>query len=84
MTYLREFKKTDWVSLNGAGVLPEFHGRGGNVLLYDEMAKTFQQNEQFVHAELTQVAESAVQMRKDLISMGGLAYKNHRVFTKKI
>lgn len=81
---LREFKKTNWVSLNGAGVLPEFHGRGGNVLLYDEMARTFQQHEQFIHAELTQVAESAVQMRKDLISMGGLAYKNHRVFKKKI
>lgn len=80
----REFKKTNWVSLNGAGVLPEYHGSGGNVLLYDEMAKTFKDYDQFIHGEFTQVAESAVQMRKDLISMGGKAYKNHRVFRKTI
>ncbi len=81
---MREFKRTRWVSLNGAGVLPEYHGSGGNILLYDEMAKTFGGFEQFIHAELTQVAESAVQMRKDLINMGGRAYKNHRVFRKSI
>jgi hypothetical protein len=81
---LGEFKRTNWVSLNGAGVLPEYHGSGGNVLLYDELANTFRDYNQYVHAELTQVAESAVQMRKDLISMGGRAYKNHRVFRMKI
>ncbi len=81
---MREFKKTNWVSLNGAGVLPEFQGRGGNILLYDELVKTFRQYDQYIHGELTQVAETAVQMRKDLISMGGKAYKNHRVYIKKI
>ena len=79
-----EFKRTKWVSLNGAGVLPEYHGSGGNVLLYDEMAKSFKDYDQYIHGELTQVAETAVQMRKDLISMGGSAYKNHRVFRIKI
>jgi len=79
-----EFKRTKWVSLNGAGVLPEYQGSGGNVLLYDEMAKTFKDYDQYIHGELTQVAETAVQMRKDLISMGGRAYKNHRVFRIKI
>jgi len=81
---MREFKKTNWVSLNGAGVLPEFQGRGGNILLYDELVKTFRQYDQYIHGELTQVAETAVQMRKDLISMGGKPYKNHRVYIKKI
>jgi hypothetical protein len=76
-------KRTKWVSLNGAGVLPEFHGRGGNALLYAEMEKTIQEYN-FEHAELTQVAETAVQMRQDLITAGGKAYKNHRVYHKKI
>ena len=80
---MREMKKTQWVSLNGAGVLPEYHGRGGNALLYDEMENTIH-NYNFVHAELTQVAETAVQMRQDLINLGGKAYKNHRVYYKKI
>jgi hypothetical protein len=80
---LREMKRTNWVSLNGAGVLPEYQGRGGNALLYSEMDKTIHDYD-FVHYELTQVAETAVQMRKDLISVGGKAYKNHRVYHKHI
>jgi len=80
---LREMKRTKWVSLNGAGVLPEYQGRGGNALLYAEMENTIQEFH-FEHFELTQVAETAVQMRKDLFSVGGKAYKNHRVYFKHI
>jgi hypothetical protein len=80
---LREMKRTRWVSLNGAGILPEYHGRGGNALLYEEMNKTIH-DFGFEHFELTQVAETAVQMRKDLINVGGIPYKNHRVYFKHI
>ena len=38
----------------------------------------------YKHADLTQVAESAVQMRADLENVGGVAYKNHRVFIKQL
>ena len=80
---LISLKKTDWVSLNGAGVLPEYHGRGGNALLYYEMEKTLK-DFGFQYWELTQVAESAVQMRKDLTMAGGDFYKTHRVYHRKI
>jgi GNAT superfamily N-acetyltransferase len=80
---LLESKRTRWIALNGAGVLPEFQGRGGNALLYSEMEKTMREFN-YLHADLTQVAESAVQMRKDLENVGGVAYKNHRVFIKDI
>lgn len=80
---LLEMRRTQWISLNGAGILPEFHGRGGNALLYSEMEKTVR-NYQFKHADLTQVAETAVQMRKDLENVGGKPYKNHRVYSKFI
>jgi hypothetical protein len=78
-----EIKRTKWVSLNGAGVLPEYQGMGGNALLYVEMEKTLH-DFQFEHADLTQVAETAVQMRHDLENVGGKAYKNHRVYQKQI
>ncbi len=78
-----EIKRTKWVSLNGAGVLPEYQGMGGNALLYVEMEKTLH-DFQFEHADLTQVAETAVQMRHDLENVGGKAYKNHRVYQKSI
>jgi GNAT superfamily N-acetyltransferase len=80
---LLEKRRTDWISLNGIGILPEFQGVGGNALLYSEMEKTVHEYD-FKHADLTQVAETAVQMRHDLENLGGKAYKNHRVYFKDI
>jgi len=81
--YLQELKKTKWISFNGVGVLPEFHGRGGNALLFNEIHKTAQAHH-FEYGELTQIAETASQMRKDLENLGVKPYKNHRIYGKKI
>ncbi len=80
---LLEMRRTEWVAINGAGVLPEFQGRGGNALLYLEMEDTIREAG-FRHADLTQVAESAVQMRRDLETVGGVPYKNHRVYARNL
>ncbi len=80
---LIEMKRTKWIALNGAGVLPEYHGRGGNALLYAEIEKTIHEFG-YQHADLTQVAESAVQMRSDLENVGGIPYKNHRVYIRDL
>ena len=76
---LLEMRQTKWLALNGAGLVPEFHGVGGNAFLYAEMENTIRER-QFEHADLTQVAETAVQMRHDLENVGGKMYKNHRVY----
>jgi hypothetical protein len=81
---MREIKRTHWIAFNGMGILPEYQGHGGNAILYSETEKILQSAERFEHADLTQVAETAVQMRQDLINLGGKPYKNHRVFVKKI
>ena len=80
---LLEMRRTKWVALNGAGILPEFQGRGGNALVYSEMEKTIQEFN-FEHADLTQVAETAVEMRSDLENLGGKPYKNHRVYRRNL
>ena len=79
-----EMRRTDWIALNGIGILPEFQGRGGNALMYSEMEKTITESGRFKHADLTQVAESAVNMRQDLINVGGKPYKNHRVYIRDL
>ncbi len=81
---LLDMRRTKWISLNGVGIVPEYQGLGGNALLYSEMSKTVKGEFDFVHAELTQVAESAVQMRRDLINLGAEPYKNHRVYRRDI
>lgn len=81
---LREMKRTKTVSGNGMGILPEFQGKGGNALLYYEMGKTVFSFNQFEHVEMTQVAETATQMRADLKNLNGVEYKTHRVYRKAI
>jgi len=81
---LLEIRRTDWISFNGVGILPEYQGLGGNAVMYAELEKAMHQNTQFVHAELTQVAETAEQMRKDLKNLGVQFYKNHRVYQRDL
>ncbi len=80
---LLEMRRTKMIAGNGLGMLPEFQGRGGNALLYVELENTLR-DFNFEDCELTQVAETAVQMRKDLETLGGVPYKNHRVFSRTI
>lgn len=81
---LLEIRRTDRVSVNGMGILPEFQGHGGNAILYYEMGHTLLGFKQFVHVEMTQVAETTEQMRADLKNLNGVEYKNHRVYRKSI
>jgi len=81
---LLEIKRTNWISFNGVGVLPEYQGLGGNAIMYAELEKSMHQKNQFVHSELTQVAETAEQMRKDLKNLGVVFYKNHRVYQRDL
>ncbi|HET7144873.1 MAG TPA: hypothetical protein VFI68_12720 [Anaerolineales bacterium] len=81
---LMEMRRTNTVSVNGMGILPEYQGHGGNALLYYAMGKTLLDFQQFVHVEMTQVAETAEQMRADLKNLNGVEYKNNRVYRKKL
>ena len=79
-----EVKRTNWISFNGVGILPEYQGLGGNAIIYVELSNAMKAKPQFMNSELTQVAESAQQMRKDLANLGVKFYKNHRVYQKDI
>lgn len=81
---LMEIRRTNTVSVNGMGILPEFQGHGGNALLYYAMGNTLLEFSQFAHVEMTQVAETTEQMRADLKNLSGVEYKNHRVYRKAL
>jgi hypothetical protein len=81
---LLELKRTNSIAVNGMGILPEFQGMGGNAILYSEIGHTVLNFKQFVHAEMTQVSETAVHMRADLKNLNGVEYKLHRVYRRDI
>jgi GNAT superfamily N-acetyltransferase len=82
---LLELKRTKWIDFNGIGILPEFQGLGGNALMYAEVIDTLHHDAfHFEHGELTQMAETASQIRRDLITLGVTPYKNHRVYQRDL
>ena len=80
---LLEMRRTNVLALNGAGILPEYHGIGGNALLYAEMYHTINDYD-FEEAILVQVAETAEQMRSDLNNVGAKPYQKHRVYRRAL
>ena len=79
---LREFKRTRWINLNGAGILAPYRGLGVNAILYAEMEKTIRAGN-FEHADLVQMEEQVLTL-DDSRTMGGQIYKKHRIYEKDL
>jgi GNAT superfamily N-acetyltransferase len=80
ITLLREFKRTDWLNINGAGLLPEYRGSGGTAILYSELFKSVVESGQFKHAEVIQIGTENEDMLRDLENFGVDFYKVHRTY----
>lgn len=80
---LLERRRTGLVAINGAGIVPEYQGRGGNALLYTQIERAIRES-RFQEAELPQVAETATRMRRDLATLGARPVKTHRVYARPL
>ncbi len=80
---LLELRRTQWVTTNGGGILPDYQGRGGNALMYAEL-ENIMHDFQFKHIDIPQNADTAMQMRRDILRFGAKPYKNHRVYTRSL
>ena len=76
-------RRASSVALNGAGILPQYQGRGGNALLYVQLEGAIRAGG-FDRAELPQVAETATRMRSDLERLGAVPIKTHRVYGRNL
>ncbi len=84
---IREFKRTNMLIVNGAGILPKYQRLGGNALLYYELERTISSKgggKKFIHADLTQIAETTELMLSDLKNLGAEPYKVHRMYVRDI
>jgi len=84
ITLLREFKRTDWLNINGAGLLPEYRGSGGTAILYSELFKSVVETGQFKHAEVVQIGTENENMLREMENFGVDFYKVHRTYTKNL
>lgn len=79
--FLREMLQTEWVNINGAGILPEYQGLGGTAILFSEMQKSIT-NGRFKHAEIVQIGVENDKMQRELRELGIDFYKTHRIYER--
>jgi hypothetical protein len=75
----REKQRTEWVNINGAGILEEYRGLGGTAILFSEMEKSIHAGK-YKHAEIVQIGVENDRMQRELRELGIDFYKTHRVY----
>jgi GNAT superfamily N-acetyltransferase len=77
---MREYKKSDWLLINGLGILPEHQGSGANLLLYAEVENVVRTYTQFKHIEMVQIQETTAKMLSNVETLKGETHKIHRMY----
>jgi hypothetical protein len=80
---LWELKHTEWINVNGAGIISEFRGMGGTAVLFNEMSKSVREG-RYIHADLVQIGMENERMQRELSTFGIDFYKMHRIYKIKI
>lgn len=83
-TLWRELRRTDWVDINGAGLIEAYRGSGGTAILFSEIAKSLIETGQFRHGEAVQIAVDNDRMQRELANFGVDFYKKHRSYRRDL
>jgi len=83
ITLLLELRRTKWININGAGMLPGFRGLGGTALLFSEMYKSVSQS-RYRFADLVQIGTENENMQREMRNFGINFYKTHRIYERSI
>lgn len=84
LTLLRELRRTNFLNINGAGLVPEYRGSGGTAILYSEIFKSVVESGQFRHAEVVQIGVENENMQREMENFGVDFYKMHRTYTRDL
>ncbi len=84
LALLLELRRTDWININGAGLLPEYRGSGGIAILYSEMFKSVSENPRIKHVDVVQIGTENENMQREMENFGINFYKTHRVYLKHL
>ena len=80
---LLEYRRTRWLIVNGAGILPRYQRLGGNALLY-AMLEKIASRRRFQYVDAVQIAESTELMLADMKTLGATPYKVHRLYAREL
>jgi len=78
---MRTFKQTNWVDINGIGLLPDHQGVGATAVLYSELEKSIRAFP-FETADVVQIAETNIKSFNEMNNLGVHWHKRHRIYKK--
>lgn len=81
---LWSLRTTDWISLNGMGLLPKYHGMGGTSILYAELYHTLKEFPRFKHADVVQISEFNAASLNEMKKFGVDFYKTHHIYQREL
>ena len=77
----RELKRTQWINVNGAGIVAQYRGLGGTAILFSEMQKSVVEGG-YLYADLVQIGVENDKMQRELQGLGIDFYKTHRMYQR--
>lgn len=80
---LLELRRTRWMNVNGAGVLPSYRGKGVTALLFREIYDSYSVG-RFDYADLVQIGVDNERMQNELRSLNIDFYKTHRMYRRRL
>jgi hypothetical protein len=84
VTILHALRTTDWININGAGIIEEYRGLGGTAILYSEMFKSVVENPRYQHVEVVQIGLENEAMQREMANFGVNFYKMHRMYQREL
>lgn len=84
ITLLRELRRTDWINLNGIGLLEEYRGLGGTAILASEIAKSIVGNLRYQVADVVQIGTENENMQREIKNFGVDFCKRHRIYIREL
>ena len=79
----RELKRTQWINVNGAGIVEQYRGLGGTAILFSEMQKSVLEGG-YLYADLVQIGMENDKMQRELEELGIDFYKLHRLYQRTL
>jgi hypothetical protein len=80
---LLELRRTEWININGAGMMDGYRGLGGTALLFSEMYNSLKDN-RYNYADIVQIGTDNDKMLRELRDLGIDFYKTHRLYQRTL
>lgn len=79
---LLESKRTNWVDMNGIGIIEEYQRLGGTALLYHELHQSLKESTQYDYAEILQFREDNLKSLMEAANVEINFHKTHRLYER--